>query len=138
MADSNMTIGSVTGETMPHNGKMSRIRKVTFTHTAAGTAAGYATTPFTICGELLRLETTGGDDDWDIILNDGDGDIWTAEVITATASSFPLYMTAASGLFIDHLSTFAIGIPICGTLKCTTAGVSTTAPTITVYWREDE
>lgn len=137
MADSNMTVGAVTGETQA-NGKMSRIRKVTFSHTAHTTAAGNATTPFTICGELLRVETTGGDADWDIILNDGDTDIWTFEVVTATATSYPLYMTAASGIFTDHLSTFAIGIPMCGQLLCTTAGVSTANPTITVYWREDE
>ena len=123
MADANMTIGAVTAR-----GGKSRIRRVTFTHTASGTAVGSATTTFPITGKLLRFATTGGDGAWTFVLNDGIADIYTSASLTATATSGPLSMHAT----VPH-----DGIPMAGqTLLCTTGGISTTAPTITIIWEE--
>lgn len=123
MADSNMTVGAVVAR-----GGKSRMRRVTFTHTAAGTAAGNATTTFVITGKLLRYVTTGGDAEWQFTLNDGTADIFSSGNLTATATSGVLSMHAT----ISH-----DGIPMAGqTLKCTTANVTGTAPTITIIWEE--
>jgi hypothetical protein len=128
MADSNMTIGAE--DTEVTSGRKARLRKVTFTHTAAGTAAGNATTTFNITGKLLRYITTGGDAEWQFSLNDGTADIFSSGNLTATATSGALSMHAT----IPH-----DGIPLVEqTLKCTTANVSGTAPTITVIWEESE
>lgn len=124
----NMTIGAELGETT--SGRKSRLRKVVFTHTDEGTAAGSATTTFTITGKLLRYITTGGDDDWDFILNDGIANIFTKVELTATATSGVLSMSTTIPI---------VGIPMVDqTLTCTTAGVSTTAPTITIIWEESK
>ena len=139
MADSNMTIGTPVSPCLA--GKRQRLRKVVFTHTAAGTAGGNATTTFKITGTLLRVVTTGGDGAWNIVLNDSVADIWASPSITATATSFPLYQTAAGSLtaVTDDESDFAYGIPLVDqTLKCTTSNVATTAPTVTVIWEESE
>jgi len=139
MADVNMTIGAE--DTEVTSGRKARLRKVTFTHTAAGTAGGNATTSFYITGKLLRLVTTGGDGAWNIVLNDGVANIWASPSITATATSFPLYQVAAGSLtaVTDDESDFAYGIPLVEQyLTCTTSNVSTTAPTITVIWEESE
>ena len=123
MADSNMTIGAVVAK-----GGQSQMRRVTFTHTSAATAVGSATTTFPITGKLLRFVTTGGDGAWTFVLNDGTADIYTSASLTATATSGALSMHAT----IPH-----DGIPMAGqTLPCTTAGVTTTAPTITIIWEE--
>lgn len=128
MADSNMTIGAISGETI--SGKKTRLRKVTFTHTAAGTAAGNATTTFNITGKLLRYITTGGDAEWQFTLNDGTANIFSSGNLTATATSGVLRMSDS----IPH-----DGIPLVGqTLLCTTANVSGTAPTITIIWEESD
>jgi hypothetical protein len=122
MADSNMTIGSVTAR----SGK-SRMRKVTFTQTAAG-AAGNATTTFPITGKLLRYVTTGGDASWDFTLNDGTANIFASGNLTATATSGVLNMHAT----IPH-----DGIPMAGqTLLCTIANSATNIVTITIIWEE--
>ena len=124
----NMTIGAELGETT--SGRKSRLRKVKFTHTDHTTAAGDATTTFTITGKLLRFVTTGGDSDWDFTLNDGIADIYTKVELTATATSGVLSMstTIPNG-----------GIPLVDqTLTCTTAGVSAIAPTITIIWEESK
>lgn len=128
MADSNMTIGAELGETT--SGQKSRLRKVVFTHTAAGTAAGNATTTFKITGKLLRYITTGGDAEWQFTLNDGVAVIFSSGNLTATATSAALNMHAT----VPH-----DGIPLVNqTLLCTTANVSGTAPTITIIWEESD
>jgi len=128
----NMTIGAVLGETT--SGKKSRLRKVTFTHTSVGTAAGAATTTFLITGRLLRFITTGGDAAWTFVLNDGTANIYT---------SASLDTTATSGALNTHATVPHSGIPMVGQyLTCTTAGVSNvgggTAPTITIIWEESD
>ncbi len=122
MSDSNMTISAVTAR----SGK-SRMRRVTFTQTAAG-AAGNATTIFPITGKLLRFVTTGGDGAWDFTLNDGTANIFTKTSLTATATSGVLNMHAT----VPH-----DGIPMCGqTLLLTIANGGTNAASITIIWEE--
>lgn len=138
----NMTVGSETYLTT-RKGKPSRIRKVTFTHTSAGTAAGDVATAFTITGELLRAVATRCDAAWDFLLTDGTATIFAITGIATAAAgaavSIPLYMTSASGEVTDDETHFEIGIPMVNEyLTCTTANVSAVAPTITVYWRESD
>jgi hypothetical protein len=135
----NMTVGTIQGART--TGRRTRLRSVTFTHTAAGTAAGSATTTFKITGTLLRVVTTGGDAAWNIILSDDAAQIWASPSITATATSYPLYQVAAGSLTVvtDDESDFAYGIPLVNsTLTCATSNVSTTAPTVKVIWEEDD
>tara|TARA_Y100000310_G_scaffold74383_1_gene70599 strand:+ start:994 stop:1407 length:414 start_codon:yes stop_codon:yes gene_type:complete len=135
----NMTIGAVT-TIVNQDRKASRMRKVTFSHTAIGTAAGSATTTFTICGTLLRYVTSGGDADWDLTFNDGVADIYAIEQLTATATSKPFYM--ADQAISDDESHYVLGIPLVGTLTCSTAGIAAagggTVPSITVLWEESD
>ena len=136
----NMTVGSETFLTT-RKGKPSRIRKVVFTHTAHTTAAGSVATAFTITGELLRATCGVADAAWDMLLTDGTATIFaiTGLSTAAAAVSIPLYMTSASGEVTDDESHFEIGIPMVNEfLTCTTANVSTAAPTITIYWRESD
>jgi hypothetical protein len=138
MADSNMTIGAETTETI--SGKKSRLRRVTFTQTAAA-AAGNATTTFTITGKLLRVYTTGGDGAWDFTLNDGTTNVFaiTGINVAGTANTWPLYQTAGGGVITDDETDFAYGIPLVDqTLLCTIANGGTTAATITVIWEESD
>ncbi len=123
----NMTIGAITAR----SGK-SRMRKVTFTHTAAGTAGGSATTSFAITGRLLKYIRVGGDAEWQFVLNDGIANIFSSGNLNATTTETLLSMS----LTIPHK-----GIAMAGqALTCTTTNVSTagggTAPTITVFWEE--
>ena len=127
MADVNMTVSAVTAR-----GGKSRMRSVTFTHTAVGTAAGNATTPFQISGRLLKYIRVGGDAEWQFTLNDGIANIFSSGNLDATTTESLLSMHAT----IPHR-----GIPMAGqTLLCTTANVSSagggTAPAIKVFWEE--
>lgn len=140
MADSNMTIGAE--DTEVTSGKKARLRKVAFTHTAAGTADGNATTTFNITGTLLRIVTdSGGDASWNFVLNDGIADIYTSPAMGTGAQ------TIAIGLCHDGSNPNAAtdaamwGIPLVEqTLKCTTSNMSGsgTGPVITVIWKESE
>jgi len=123
----NMTIGAVAAR-----GGHSRMRSVTFTHTAVATAAGSATTTFPISGRLLKYIRVGGDAEWQFTLNDGTAVIFSSGNLDATTTETLLNMHAT----IPHR-----GIPMAGQyLTCTTANVSAvgggTAPTITVFWEE--
>ncbi len=136
MADSNMTISAKTGATV--GGKRTRLNKVTFTQTAAG-AAGNATTSFAITGTLLRVNITGGDAVWNVVLNDGTANIWSSPAMDNTAKSFPMYQTAASGVVVDDDSNFAYGIPLVEQkLLCTISNGGTLAGVITVIWEDSE
>lgn len=127
MADSNMTIGAVTGATI--KGRRTRLNKVTFTQTAAG-AAGNATTTFPVTGTLLRFITTGGDAAWTFTINDGTAVIFTSASLTATATSGALNMHAT----IPHK-----GIPLVGqTMLVTIAGSATNPVTITLIWEDSD
>lgn len=109
----------------------SRIRKVTFTHAASGTASENATTTDKLFGRLLRYTIdANGDAEWQFALNDGVVDIFASGNQANAAASTALSMHAT----VPHE-----GIPICGTLKCTTTNMSGTGvgPAITVYWEED-
>lgn len=133
----NMTVGTTptTSSTLPR----SKLKRITFTHTDAGTAAGSATTGFKITGTLLRLYTTGGDAAWSVILNDGTTNIFTKANLDATAASIPLYMCEGGDAVTDDETSIVLGIPLVDQyLTCTTAAVATTAPTITVIWREND
>ena len=108
------------------------MRSVKFTHTAAGTAAGNATTTFVITGRLLKYIRVGGDAAWTFVLNDGIANIFSSGSLDATTTETILSMSTT----IPHK-----GIPMAGqTLLLTTANVSTagggTAPTITIIWEE--
>jgi len=120
----NMTIADPVIGTV--QGGKAKLRRVTFTHTSAATAAGSATTTFPITGRLLRYFTTGGDVEWQFTLSDGTATIFSSGNLTATATSGALNMHAT----IPHN-----GIPMVDqTLTCTTANVSGTAPTITIIY----
>ena len=127
MADSNMTIGSQEGVTV--SGKKTRLRKVTFTQTAAG-AAGNATTTFAITGTLLRFITTGGDAAWTFTINDGTAVVFTSPSLTATATS---------GVINMHATVPHNGIPLVGqTMLVTIADSATNPVTITIIWEDGD
>jgi len=142
----NMTVGATPTVTITDDRKSSRLRKVTFTHTSAGTAAGSVATPFTITGELLYMKVGICDAAWDVTLSDGTIDIFkvTGLATNTAGTAIPLSMISAGGtntvgVVTDDDSNFVHGIPMVGEyLTCTTANVSTAAPTITVYWRESD
>jgi hypothetical protein len=142
----NMTVDAAPVSTVTDARKPSRLRKVTFTHTAAGTAAGSVATSFPITGELLYAKVTQCDAAWDFLLTDGSTTIYSITGLnTANAgTAIPLYMISAAatdkaGVVTDDDSNFVHGIPMVNEyLTCTTANVSTVAPTITVYWRESD
>jgi hypothetical protein len=137
MADSNMTISK---EIPIVQGTPSRLRKVIFTQTSSGTA-GNATTTFPITGELLRVETSGGDGAWDFTLNDGITNVFAITGINTagTANTWPIYQTAGGGVITDDDSNFAYGVPMVGqTLLCTIANGGTNAIVITVTYRASE
>lgn len=142
----NMTVDAAPTGVATDTSKPSRLRKVTFTHTSAGTAAGSVATPFTITGYLLYAKVGICDADWDFTLSDGTVNIFkTTTLVTDTAgTAIPLSMISAGGsntigVVTDDDSNFAIGIPMVNeNLTCTTSGVSTAAPTITIYWRESD
>lgn len=126
----NMTIGSVVAR-----GGKSRMRKVTFTHTDVGTAAGAATTSFPITGRLLKYVTVGGDAEWQFALNDGWVDVFSSGNLNGDSS--------AANTNILQMSTTIIhkGIAMAGHyLTCLTSniveGANGTAPTITIFWEE--
>ena len=118
-----MTIGEVTAR-----GGKSRMRSVTFTHTASGTAGGAATTSFPITGRMLKYIRVGGDAEWQFVLNDGIADVFSSGNLNDTTTETLLSLHAT----IPHN-----GIPMAGQLlTCTTTNVTTLAPTITIFWEE--
>ena len=135
MADVNMTIGSVVSKS-----GQSRMRRVTFTHTAATTAGGNATTSFPITGKLLAVMHTGGDAVWNFTLSNGTATLFTSGNLD-NSTKFKTLGLSFDGSQPDAATdvSSAFGIPMVGeTLLCTTTNVSTLAPTITVYWEESD
>lgn len=119
-----------------------KLRSITFTHTAAATADGSATSTEDINGTLLRLYTdAGGDAAWDLTLSDGNSTIWEETSLATTAQTKALGM-AYDGSTPDAATDAAMwGIPMYGqNLTCTTANMSGTGtgPAITIIFREDE
>ena len=136
MADSNMTIGAKTGATI--DGKRTKLNKVTFTQTAAG-AAGNATTSFAITGTLLRVDTTGGDAAWNIVLNDGSADIFTSPSMGNSGNTFPLGMEWDGSTPDGDTDSPMWGIPLVEqNLLCTISNGGTLAGVITIIWKDSE
>jgi hypothetical protein len=131
-----MTVSTETNPTV--NGIKSNIRSVTFTHTAAGTAAGSATTPFSITGKLLRIAVDdGGDAAWDLTLTASGVTVWTETGLGAAALTRPLGFAYDGGTPIARTDVPMWGIPLCNeALTVTTANMSGSGagPAITVIW----
>lgn len=131
----NMTVGDVKGK------PAGNLRSIAFTHTAAGTAGGSATSTADINGTLLRVVTdAGGDASWNIVLNDGTADIWTSPAMGTGAQTMALGL-AYDGSTPNAATDAALwGIPMSGqNLTCTTTNMSGsgTGPVITIIFRED-
>ena len=132
----NMTVSDVTKKA---GGP--KMRSITFTHTAAGTAAGTVASTNEINGTLLRIYTDdGGDAAWNVVLSDGNSTIWTSPSFGASAQTLPLGMMWDAGTPAADTEVTMWGIPMCGqNLTCTTSNMSGsgTGPAITIIYRED-
>ena len=131
----NMTIGDVKAK----SGDVG-IKSVAFTHTAAGTAGGSATTTFDIHGQLLRFVTDdGGDASWNIVLSDGTATIFTSAALGTTAQTALLGMEWDGSTPDADTDAALFGIPIASALTCTTSNMSGSGvgPVITIIYRED-
>jgi hypothetical protein len=115
------------------------MKSVTFTHTAAGTATGSATTTFSIHGRLYRIVTDdGGDAAWNVVLNDGIADIWTSPSLGTNAQTRLLGMEWDGSSPDADTDAALFGIPIAGPLTCSTSNMSGsgTGPAITIIYEE--
>lgn len=131
----NMTVSSVKGK------PGLKMKSITFTHTAAGTAAGTVTSTEDISGTLLRVYTdSGGDSSWDLTLTVGGVDLWARTGMGTGAESFPLGWMWDAGRPVADTEVVSWGIPLVGeNLTVTTANMSGsgTGPAITIIFRED-
>ena len=118
-----------------------KMKSITFTHTAAGTADGAATSTEDINGTLLRVVTdTNGDAAWNIVLSDGNSTIWTSPSMGADPQTLPLGIMWDAGTPAADTEVTMWGIPMAGqNLTCTTSNMSGsgTGPSITIIYRED-
>ncbi len=134
----NMTISSSDAPSV--SGRISRLRKVTFTHTAAGTAAGSAETSFDITGRLLRITTDdGGDASWDVTLVASAVTLWARTAFGASEESFPLGWMWDAGRPAADTEVVSWGIPLVEeklTLTTANMGGTGTGPIITIIWEE--
>ncbi len=134
----NMTSGGVVGKSGVPDPKM---KSITFTHTAAGTAAGTVASTEKLHGTLLMVYTdTGGDASWDLTLTVGGADVWVRAAMGTGAEVFPLGIMHDAGRPAADTEVTMWGIPISGqALTCTTANMSGsgTGPAITIVFRED-
>ena len=135
----NMTVTTPT-DLQRGRGNGSKLRSITFTHTAAGTAAGSVASG-TVTGTLLRIAVDdGGDAAWDLSLTASGVVIWEETGLGTGALSRPIGM-AFDGSTPDGATDAAMwGIPVLGeTITCTTANMSGsgTGPVITLIYRED-
>jgi len=117
-----------------------RLKSVTFTHTAAGTADGsVASSPIT--GTLLRVLTNdGGDASWDLSFTASGAVIWEQTALGTGAQTYPLGI-CWDGTTPDGATDACMwGIPVFGeAITCTTANMSGsgTGPVITIIYREE-
>jgi hypothetical protein len=134
----NMTVGDIRKKKDDVNPKM---RSVTFTHTAAGTATGSASTTEEIHGTLLRIYTDdGGDASWNVVLSDGNTTIWTSPALGTSAQTLPLGMMWDAGVPAADTEVTMWGLPMAGqSLTCSTSNMSGSGvgPAITVIYRVD-
>jgi hypothetical protein len=119
----------------------SKMRSITFTHTAAGTADGTVASTEDINGTLLYIYVDdGGDAAWDLSLTVGGVVIWEETSLGTNALARPICV-GFDGATPDAATDACIwGIPMSGqNLTCTTANMSGsgTGPAITVIFRED-
>jgi hypothetical protein len=136
MADSNMTISAKTGATI--NGRRTKLNKVTFTQTAAG-AAGNATTSFAITGTLLRVDITGGDAAWNVVLNDSLVNVFVSPSMDNSGHTFPLGLEWDGSAPDADTDCPMWGIPLVDqTLLCTISNGGTLAGVITVIWEDSD
>ena len=115
------------------------MKSVTFTHTAAGTAGGAATTTFDIHGKLYRFVTDGnGDASWNMVLSDGIATIFTSAALGTNAQTALLGMEWDGSTPDADTDPALFGIPIAGALTCTTSNMSGsgTGPAITIIYEE--
>ncbi len=134
----NMTL--VAADSPSVSGRVSRLRSMTFTHTALATATGSLETPFPITGRLLRITTdTNGDAAWDITLTASGVALWARTGFTASALSFPLGWMWDAGRPAADTEIASWGIPLVDEkLTVATANMSGsgTGPAITIIWEE--
>ena len=134
----NMTVSDVKKKAGVPDLKM---RSISFTHTAAGTATGSATSTEEIHGTLLRIYTnTDGDDSWDIVLSASGSTIWSRNAFGTGAQTFPLGIMWDAGTPAADTEVTMWGIPLAGeTLTVSTANMSGsgTGPVITIVYRAD-
>ena len=115
-----------------------KLKKVVFTHDSAAVASENATTTIKITGLLLAVLHTGGDAVWNFVLNNGTADIFTSGNLDNTTLFKTLALQFDGSQQDAATENVLFGIPMVNeTLKCTTTNVSTLAPTITVYYKED-
>lgn len=133
----NMTVSGVKAL-----GGQSRIRSATWTHTAAGTAAGTVASSFVITGRLLRVYTdAGGDASWDLTLTASGSTIWSLTALGTSAQTFPLGICYDASTPDAATDATMWGIPLAGeALTVTTANMSGsgTGPAITIVWEESD
>lgn len=134
----NMTVGSIREKAGTPDKKM---KSISFTHTAAGTAGGSAATTEEIHGTLLRIYTdAGGDAAWNVVLSASGVTIWTSGTLVTGVQTLPLGIMWDGGTPAADTEVTMWGIPLAGeALTCTTSNMSGsgTGPTITIVYRED-
>ena len=137
----NMTVTSPTA-LQRGRGNGSKLRAITFTHTAAATAGGSVASA-SITGTLLRVYWDDkGDASWGVSFTASGAVIWEEATIGTTAGSRPISM-GWDGLTPDGATdAMSNGIPVVNeTITCTTANMSATGGAnlheITLIYRED-
>jgi len=133
-----MTVGDIKKKKDDVNPIM---RSVTFTHTAAGTATGSASTTEEIHGTILRIYTDdGGDAAWNVVLSASGSTIWTSPSLGTGAQTLPLGIMWDAGTPAADTEVTMWGIPLAGeALTCSTSNMSGsgTGPAITIVYRQD-
>jgi len=130
----NMTVAS------PKEIPGSKLKSITFTHTAAGTATGTVASP-PITGTLLRVYTdAGGDAAWDLTISASSPVIWARTGMGTGAETFPLGIMWDAGRPAADTEVAMWGIPVVGeaiTVATANMSGSGTGPAITIIYRED-